>query len=98
MAVGRVKGIGDLKADVKSKTLSIEYDPSDVTVEGVQQALADLGYDAGTPDGVVGPNTVASVRRYQGDHGLLMDGRVTPELATHIEAQEAQRNTQAGGG
>ena len=67
------------------------------TVMYVQQSLADLGYEAGPADGVMGPSTASSVRRYQGDHGLLVDGRVTPELATHIEAQVAQRSKQAGG-
>ena len=46
MAVGRVNGIGELNADAKSKTLCIEYDPSEVTVEGVQQALAGIGYES----------------------------------------------------
>ncbi len=46
MAVGRVKGIGELNGDAKSKTLSIEYDPSEVTAEGVQQALAGIGYES----------------------------------------------------
>ncbi len=46
MAVGHVKGIGQVDADTKSKTLCIEYDPSDVTAEGVQQALAGIGYES----------------------------------------------------
>ncbi len=46
MAVGHVKGIGELNGDAKSKTLYIEYDPSEMTVEGVQQALAGIGYES----------------------------------------------------
>ncbi len=46
MAVGRVKGIGELSADAKSKTLCIEFDPSELTVEEVQQALAGIGYES----------------------------------------------------
>ncbi len=46
MAVGHVKGIGEIDADTKSKTLCIEYDPSEVTVEGVQQALAGIGHES----------------------------------------------------
>ncbi len=46
MAVGHVKGIGEVDADAKSKTLCIEYNPSEVTVEGVQQALAGIGYES----------------------------------------------------
>ncbi len=67
------------------------------TVPYVQQALGDLGYRPGPPDGVLGPNTVSAVRRYQGDNGLLVDGRVTPELATHVETQLAQRGGYADG-
>ena len=46
MAVSHVKGIGELSGDTKSKTLRIEYDPTEVTVEGVQQALAGIGYES----------------------------------------------------
>ncbi len=46
MAVGHVKGIGEIDADTKSKTLCIEYDPSEVTVEGVQEALAGIGHES----------------------------------------------------
>ena len=46
MAVGRVKGIGEINADAKTKTLCVDYDPSEVTVEGVQQALAGIGHES----------------------------------------------------
>ena len=55
----------------------------------VQQGLDQLGYDPGPVDGLYGPKTTDAIRRYQGDHGLLTDGRATAELVEHIEQQVA---------
>jgi S1-C subfamily serine protease len=46
----------------------------------VQQLLADLGYDSGPVDGVVGPRTRAAIRAFQADAGSPMDGQVSDEL------------------
>ena len=54
-----------------------------------QAALATLGYDPGPVDGVIGPRTSEAIREYQGDHGLPADGRLTPDVARHIEARMA---------
>jgi len=43
-------------------------------VEGLQLALNQRGYDAGKPDGVLGPATRNAVRAYQRDAGLISDG------------------------
>lgn len=58
--------------------------PVNQTVISIQSHLNELGYDAGPVDGRMGPRTRDAVRAYQRDHGLLVDGRVTPELAAHI--------------
>ena len=43
-------------------------------VRNVQSALNSQGYDAGTPDGVMGPQTRDAIRAYQNDHGLAVTG------------------------
>jgi peptidoglycan hydrolase-like protein with peptidoglycan-binding domain len=55
------------------------------TVTRVQGGLAQLGYSPGPVDGVMGPQTAEAIRDYQRDHGLLIDGRPTAQLADHIE-------------
>ena len=55
----------------------------------VQRGLTELGYEPGPADGLYGPKTTDAIRRYQGDHGLLTDGRATAELVEHIERQAA---------
>ncbi|MDX1514971.1 MAG: peptidoglycan-binding domain-containing protein [Gammaproteobacteria bacterium] len=57
------------------------------TVARIQSGLARLGYDPGEIDGAFGPRTEQAIRKYQKDHGLLVDGRPTPELAAHIGRQ-----------
>lgn len=51
----------------------------------VQAGLSKLGYNPGPIDGVKGPQTSRAIRAYQRDHGLLVDGRVSYELASHID-------------
>ncbi len=45
----------------------------------LQQRLAALGYDIGTPDGVIGPKTNAAISAYQTSRGLPANGQ--PSLA-----------------
>ncbi len=46
MAVGRLKGVSKITGEAKAKTLTVEYDPSALTVEAVQQALTQIGYES----------------------------------------------------
>jgi hypothetical protein len=45
-------------------------------VQAVQNALDQQGYDAGTPDGAIGPQTRAAIAAYQRDNGLLVSGEI----------------------
>jgi hypothetical protein len=62
-------------------------------VRKVQQNLAALGYEPGVPDGAVGSKTEKAVRRYQSDHGLKVDGKVTVKLLAHLEGKGKGRQS-----
>lgn len=51
----------------------------------VQAGLAKLGYDPGAVDGIKGERTTQAIRAYQRDHGLIVDGLASYELANHID-------------
>ncbi len=56
-------------------------------VADTQGSLAQLGYDPGPADGLMGPRTEAAIREYQLDHGLLVDGRPSNELSRHVASR-----------
>jgi membrane-bound lytic murein transglycosylase B len=73
LAVGhladRINGAGQLaRAPVQSPRLSREQ------VVQLQQTLNDKGFEAGEPDGVLGPGTRAAISRYQKANDLVADG------------------------
>jgi len=60
----------------------------------VQRILAELGYDPGPADGVMGPRTRAAIRAFQTTVGLPADGRLSNSLAVaFIVAVRAARAT-----
>ena len=54
------------------------------TVKQVQKKLAQLGYRPGSADGAMGDNTRKSIRQYQQDNRLKVDGRLTEALVTSL--------------
>lgn len=58
---------------------------NDAAVVRVQAGLQKLGYNPGPIDGVKGAQTTSAIRAYQRDNGLLVDGRASYELASHID-------------
>lgn len=60
---------------------------NNAAVSRVQAGLARLGYDPGPIDGIQGEQTTIAIKTYQRDHGLLVDGRASLELASHIDNQ-----------
>lgn len=46
LAVGRLEGIGKISGEAKSRTLKVDYEPSELTVEAVQEALEQIGYES----------------------------------------------------
>ena len=58
-----------------------------MTVRQIQCLLCYLGFDPGAPDGKLGPNTLAAIRRFQAAAHLNVDGGPGP--ATRQALQEA---------
>jgi len=74
MQVGPVGGGGDLVEPTGPQT------PIDLTTtKGIQQALANLGYNPGAIDGIMGPNTKAALMAFQKDAKITVDGVVGPQ-------------------
>jgi peptidoglycan hydrolase-like protein with peptidoglycan-binding domain len=49
---------------------------SETTIRQAQEALEKAGYEIGTPDGQLGPRTIAVVKRFQTDHFLPVTGQL----------------------
>jgi lytic murein transglycosylase len=52
-----------------------------------QRALAALGYNAGTPDGIVGAGTRTALRAWQKAKGLTADGYLSPAMVQQLKAE-----------
>jgi peptidoglycan lytic transglycosylase B len=50
----------------------------------LQERLMALGYDTGSTDGVIGPNTIAAIRAFQARAGLTPDGFATATLLQRL--------------
>jgi membrane-bound lytic murein transglycosylase B len=57
-----------------------------------QSDLQKLGFDPGTPDGVLGRRTRAALRQYQKSKSIPADGFPTASLLTTLEADAAQKS------
>ena len=62
---------------------------STAQLKALQQALNEMGFDAGTPDGLLGPRTQAAIRHYQLMHRLPVDGYPAPSVLAHVEQTHA---------
>ncbi|PMR78622.1 lytic murein transglycosylase [Halomonas urumqiensis] len=51
----------------------------------MQRALNARGFDVGTPDGIMGPNTRSGLRDYQRDIGVIPDGFATVSLLERLQ-------------
>jgi peptidoglycan hydrolase-like protein with peptidoglycan-binding domain len=76
----------------------VEQDVSEVVdkaaVLRAQKMLADLGYEPGPADGVLGPKTRGAVRRYQEASDLVADGRISADLLRRLEESHRHAKTQ----
>ena len=60
-----------------------------------QTDLQKLGFDPGTPDGVLGRKTRAALRQYQKSKSIAADGFPTAALLTMLDADASQKNPRA---
>ncbi|MCK7542665.1 lytic murein transglycosylase [Marinobacter bryozoorum] len=72
----RIAGAGDLSNPPPEDAPTLSRDD----VLQLQAALNERGFEAGTPDGIIGPKTRSAIRRYQVSAGLVADGFPGPEL------------------
>ncbi len=56
-------------------------------IEKVQIALKKLGYDVGTPDGIMGPRTSEAIKEFESDTGMSLSGKVNPRLLAVLGSQ-----------
>lgn len=73
-------------------TWSETFDPGETianrdVVKSVQMALAMLGYDVGTPDGLAGPKTAEAVKSFERATGMSESGAINPRLLAVLGSQ-----------
>jgi membrane-bound lytic murein transglycosylase B len=90
LAVGlladRIAGGGPLKTPWPAETRLSLTDRM-----AAQEALAKLGYNPGSADGVVGVGTRQSLRAWQKARGLPADGYLSPEMVKKLKAEVAAK-------
>jgi N-acetylmuramoyl-L-alanine amidase len=65
-------------------------------VIALQTNLAQLGFDCGRIDGILGPNTVHSLTDFQQNYGLVADGICGPETLLALSRMSSQTGTGPG--
>ena len=73
-------------------TWSKDFDPGTAianteVIAKVQQALARLGFDVGTPDGVAGPKTRDAIKAFERATGMSEIGAINPRLLAVLGSQ-----------
>ena len=69
----------EVQTEPSTEIVGTQYTDS-ATVQIVQQALNDAGFDCGNPDGKAGAKTEAALREYQKSKGINVNGVITDEL------------------
>ena len=57
------------------------------TVKRVQAQLNVIGYDCGTPDGLLGGKTASAITKFQQDHSLNASGKITSQLMAVLDEE-----------
>ena len=64
--------------------------PSVVVVKRVQRKLNNLGFKAGSADGIFGGKTAAAISRYQKTKNLTVTGKITDDLLRRLGVENTQ--------
>lgn len=80
-SIGPAATTGSVAASDSIATNAAEHE----TMKGVQQVLADLGYDPGPVDGAWGENTSRAISAFQRDRSIPESGQITPELLNEFQ-------------
>jgi membrane-bound lytic murein transglycosylase B len=56
-------------------------------VIAVQTRLTERGFDAGEPDGVLGPATRKAIQAFQHSAGLVPDGQIDAEVLSRLDVE-----------
>lgn len=83
----RIAGGGALHTPPPSDDLKF----STAQLLSIQQRLAALGFDAGEPDGRLGPATRKAVSDFQRSHGMIADGHLDAQVVALIDDRTAAR-------
>ena len=59
-------------------------------VKRVQRKLNNLGFKAGSADGIFGGKTAAAIRRYQKTKNLTVTGKITDDLLRRLGVENTQ--------
>ena len=87
---------------IRSPTAGALSDPTpsrpapDATVHAIQLQLNELGYDAGTPDGLMGSGTRSAIIAFQRDRGMSATGVANEALISQL--QQALPRSDGGSG
>lgn len=66
---------------------TINFTTPKARVKKVQEALDQLGYDVGIPDGIMGPKTRNAIKKFQKENGMNIDGKVSNTLLSKLMAK-----------
>lgn len=99
-AEAKVAELGTVKTPPPATTAPATTPPAQPSapkdmVLAIQTMLGTLGYDAGTPDGLMGRRTRSAISQFQRDRGLTVDGipdaELQEELTAAVDAMAAAR-------
>lgn len=69
----------------------------DATVLAIQRRLNELGYNAGTPDGLFGNKTRSAIQAFQRDNAVATDGVASRSLLSQLNASTPRASGQFDG-